>query len=142
MRAGERASIPEDDHVHFREVNGTSAVHDATRKLTQMLFVELISGQRRGKRISNYQPNLEETATSLDEVGLGVHLYWAMEFDADGARLQNEDMLRTSAESAAVMPDLRGHFAGGNQPHGWTTSRSFVDPTLTEASTTDLFGVP
>jgi hypothetical protein len=140
MREDEPSPTPEDDHVHFRETHGTSPMHGATHKLSQMLYVALKPGQENGNTPSSYRPNIDETATSLDEVGLGVHLYWAMEFAADGARLENEDIFRVPSAPTSILPDLRGHFAGGSQPYGWTTSRSFVDPALTEASTTDLFG--
>lgn len=143
MREGVPTSMPEDDHVHFREIIGTSAVHDATHKLSQLLYVALKSGQERGKSASSYRPNMAETLTSLDEVGLGVHLYWAMEFEADGTRLENADVFRTSSAPTSIMPTLRGQFAGEGQPYGWTTSRSFIDPTLIEASTTtDVIGLP
>lgn len=106
-----------------------------------MLYVALKPEQKCGNTPSSYRPNLDETATSLDELGLGVHLYWAMEFEADGAKFKNEDILGAPCAPASVLPDLRGHFAGGSQPYGWATTRSFVDPALTEASTTDLFGL-
>lgn len=138
MQARESSPYLESDHVHFQEIHGTSPLHDAMLRLTQMLYVTLESEQKREDAASSYQPKMEETMTSMDEIGLGVHLYWAMEFAAGGTRLENGEI---SQNSISVLPSLRGRFAGGNLPHGWTTSRSFVDPALTGASTTDLFGL-
>lgn len=142
-RVRESSSYPATDHVHFREIHGTSPIHDATHKVSQMLYVALRPEHGRKKTASSYRPNMAETATSLDEVGLGVYLYWAMEFDAEGTSLKNEEIFRPSSFASSlssVLPSLQGQFAGGNQPCGWTTTKSFDDPVLTEASTTDLFG--
>lgn len=135
----ESLQYPENDHVHFREILGTAPLHDATHRLAQLLYVPPKSELECGKGPSRYRPNLEETATSLDEVGLGVHLYWALEFEADETRTDAEEILRDTTSFSTAWSSSRGHFAGGVHPYGWVTSRSFVDPALTEVNTTNIF---
>lgn len=142
-QATESSPNPTNDHVHFIELHGASPIHEAAHEILQMLYVALRPEPGVKTKVARYRPSKEETATSVDEVGLGVHLYWAMEFDAESTRLENPENLRntsSSCSSSSLLPSIRGHFAGGKQPCGWTTTKSFDDPSLTGGSTTDLFG--
>lgn len=137
-RPREPSAYTTDNYICFRKTQGAFPLHQATQQLSQMLYVALGPEKERGQMVSSYRPNTEDTATSLDEIGLGVHLYWAMDFEADGAKLENKEISRHFSSSGSVLSPLRGQFAGGNHPHGCTT-RLFVDPILTRTSTTDTF---
>ncbi|XPS91775.1 hypothetical protein M3J09_001184 [Ascochyta lentis] len=54
VQVGESSPNPANEHVHFRVTNGTSPLHDAARKLSQMLYVALKPEQERERTVSVY----------------------------------------------------------------------------------------
>lgn len=137
--AGLTLPYPGNEPYHFVRFPGTSRLHSLAQELSQMLYVPLKDGKQKQVQSRNtYQPPLEQTATSLDEIGLGVHLYWSLEFAAPayGTICDTE-----SAGSSALQMATRqfGRFSGGTLPAGWTTTKAFTNPALTQTNTTNIF---
>lgn len=132
----------ENIHDHFVRFSGKTTLCVAAKTVLQMLYVPWESGQHSPFESPTYRLCLEQTATSLDEVGLGVHLYWALEFAAAsrlGATKETRYSERTIPPTPSkVFPKQLGYFAGRSRPLGWTLSKSFLDASLIEGSTTNI----
>ncbi|KAF2015138.1 hypothetical protein BU24DRAFT_452012 [Aaosphaeria arxii CBS 175.79] len=77
-----RRSPPRHLHYHFAIVEGTSPLQQAAQKLNRLLFIPLVTISKQTHIQSNVPSDQEPLLPRFADAGLGMHLYWALEFAA------------------------------------------------------------